>query len=79
LLGLVLATAETSLIEPLGICFAAMPNKRTPQERVGTEKLETASAKETTPRLFIEARKRATKDPTANHLLSDDRESKDNS
>jgi hypothetical protein len=121
LLGLVLATAETSLIEPLGIFFAAMPNKRTPQKRVGKDKLEAASARKTTPRLVaamiasretrpeglmgaaqtedeesliqqepgpsggcggqaevkVEAWKRATKDPTANHLLSDDRESED--
>jgi hypothetical protein len=39
------------LIEPLGIFFAAMPNKHSPQERVGKEKLEAASARTTTPKL----------------------------
>jgi hypothetical protein len=98
-----------------------MPNKHTPRERVGKEKLEAASARKTTPGLVaamiasgetrlkgsigaaqteheegriqqepvpsggcgghaevkIEAWERATKDPTANHLLSDNRESED--
>jgi hypothetical protein len=111
------------LIELLGICFAAMPNKPTRQERGGKEKLEAASARRTKPRLVaamiasgetrpeglmgaaqtadeegqiqqkpgpsggcgghkevkIKAQKRATKDPTADHLLSDDQEIKDNS
>jgi hypothetical protein len=39
------------LIEPLGTFFAAMPNKSTPWESVGKEKLEAASARKTTPGL----------------------------
>jgi hypothetical protein len=113
--------SRDKLIERLGIFFEAMPNKRTPWEGVGKEKLGAASARKTAPGLVAariasgetplegsmgaaqtddeegriqqelgpsggggghaevkaEARERATKDPTDNHLLSDDRESED--
>jgi hypothetical protein len=51
LLGPVLATAETHLIDPLGFFFADMPNQSTPQETADKKKLEAASARKTRPKL----------------------------
>jgi hypothetical protein len=50
LLGPVLATAETSVIDPSGFFFAAMPNERTRQETAGKKKLEDVSARKTRPK-----------------------------